>query len=78
MEVVAGVAAAACAARFALLLWHGYRYGQVKSAALWSRYYDRRTNRIIYWMFMGSHTLVLVVCIWAVAYIVFDPTHFSR
>ena len=71
-EVVAAAVARACGVRFALLLWHGHRFGQVKSATPGSRYYDRQTNRIFYWMFMGAHTLVLSVCLWAVVYIVFD------
>ena len=72
MEVVAAVLASVCAARFALLLWHGYSYGQVKSATPWSRYYDRQAHRIVYWMFMGTHALVIAMCLWAVVYIVFD------
>ncbi len=52
MEAVAAVVSLACAARFALLLWQGYRYGQVKSATPWSRYHDRHANPILYWMFI--------------------------
>lgn len=58
--------------RFALLLWHGYRYGQAKSAAPGSRYYDRQADRIFYWMFMGVHALVFMGCLWVIIYIVFD------
>ena len=78
MEVVAGLAALACAARLALLVRSGYRYGQVKSATPWSRYYDRQTNRIFYWMFMGVHSLGVAVCLWAVVYIAFDLTRTLR
>jgi hypothetical protein len=78
MEVLAAVASVACAVRFALLLWHGYRFGQVKSATPWTRYYDRRTNRIIYWMFMGLHAIFLSVCFWAVVYIGFDLLRTAR
>jgi hypothetical protein len=72
MEEVAAVAVLACGARFGLLLWHGYRYGQVKSAAPWSRYYDRLANPRIYWMFMVGHALVLSVCVFGVCYMALD------
>ncbi len=72
MEIVAGVAGLAGAVRFALLVWHGYRYGQVKSAALWSRYYDRQSNRTVYWIFMGLHSLGVLICLSATIYIVID------
>jgi hypothetical protein len=72
MEIVTAIASFACALRFASLLWHGYRYGQVKSATPWSGYYDRQTNRIIYWMFMALHAAVLLVCLGCVAYVAFD------
>ena len=72
MEGVAGVALLACGARFAFLLWHGYRYGQVKSAALWSRYWDRQANPRLYWMLMGGHILVVSVCAVCACYIAFD------
>jgi len=78
MEVVAAVAAAACAARFALLLWHGVRHGEVKSATPWSPYYRRQTNRILYRMFMGAHLLAIAVCLGAVVYIVLDLTRTLR
>jgi hypothetical protein len=78
MEGVAAVLASLCAARFALLLWHGYRHGEVKSAAPWSSYYDRQTHRIVYRMFMGAHAFVLLVCVGAVVYIMVDLLRATR
>ena len=72
MEASAGVVSSACAVRFALLVWHGYRHGKVKSAVPGGGYYDRQANPIVYWIFMGAHTIVLAVCLGILVYIAFD------
>jgi hypothetical protein len=78
MEVIDAVLALAVAARFALLVWHGYRYGEVKSATPWSRYYQRETERIFYWMFMGVHTVAIAVCLWVVVHIALELSRTPR
>jgi len=51
------------AVRFGLLVWGGYRNGRVKSAALWSRYYDRNAQPRVFWAFMSLHLLAIVTFI---------------
>ena len=72
MEVLDAVLAFALGALLAQLLWRGYRDGKVKTTVLWGWYFDRRSNRVFYWMFMGLHAVGVLVCVWGVAYILFD------
>ena len=47
--------------RFGFLVWGGYRNGRIKSAALWSRYFERQTQPQIFWMYMVVHSFVVIV-----------------
>jgi hypothetical protein len=71
MRLLLSAVLMACVVRFGLLLWDGYRNGRVKSAALWSPYYERQTQPGMFCAFMAVHSLVVVAftgCIIAIAF----------
>jgi hypothetical protein len=61
MKYVALAAGGLAAARFAWLIWSGWRTGQVKGPSPWLPAVDRTRVPALYWMRMATHAIVVAV-----------------